>query len=109
MGFNLTQVSSTVNSSNLILHQIFLLYHIYLVISHDIARSGVHSYVLNSKNVLREEIFINHMILLSKGTFTIFKYIIHSKRYMEDIWIQKYAMALIFPNMFKITKLKHLQ
>ena len=70
----------------------------YLVILHDTTRSGVHSFILCSHcsgNLLREEIFINHMILLSKETFTIFEYNIHSKRCMEGTWIQKCAIALI--------------
>ena len=60
--------------------------------------------ILYSGNLLGEEIFANHNILLSVEVFAIFYYCIHNRRYIEDVWIQKYVLALIFANVFEITK-----
>ena len=40
----------------------------------------------------------------SEEIFAILDYCIHNRRYIEDIWIQKFVLALIFTNTFKITK-----
>ena len=53
--------------------------------------------ILYSGNLLGEEIFANHNILLSVGIFAIFDYCIHNRRrYIEDVGIQKCVLALIF-------------
>ena len=57
-------------------------------------------------NLLIEEIFVNYTILLSEEILVSFDYCIHNRRYIEDIWIQKCVLALIFANAFKIAKLK---
>ena len=59
---------------------------------------------LYSGNLLGEEIFANHNILLSVEIFAIFDYCIHNRRYIEDVWIQKCVLALIFANVFEISK-----
>ena len=46
-----------------------------------------------SRNLLREEIFADHTILLSEKIFTICDNFIHNKRYLEDVWIQKCVLA----------------
>ena len=45
-------------------------------------------------NLLREEIFVNHTILLSEEIVTILDYCIHNSRYIEDVWIQKCVLTL---------------
>ena len=61
--------------------------------------------ILYSGNLLGEEIFANHNILLSVEIFVTFDYCIHNRRrYIEDVWIQKCVLALIFANVFEITK-----
>ena len=52
--------------------------------------------MLYSRKLLQKEIFANHMILLSKEMLAIFNYCIHNRSYTEDIWIQKFVLALIF-------------
>ena len=37
-----------------------------------------------------------------RRVFTIFDYCIHNRRYIEDIWVQKCVLALIFANAFKV-------
>ena len=51
--------------------------------------------ILYSENLLGEEIFANHNILLSVEIFAIFDYCIHNRRYIEDVWILKCVLALI--------------
>ena len=46
------------------------------------------------ENLLREEIFVNHTILLSEEIVTILDYYIHDSRYIEDVWIQKCVLTL---------------
>ena len=60
--------------------------------------------ILYSGNLLGEEIFANHNILLSVQIFVIFDYYIHNRIYIEDVWIQKCVLALIFADVFEITK-----
>ena len=63
-----------------------------------------------SRNLLQEEIFVNHMILLSEEIFTIFDYRIHSRRYIARRYVDpKCMLALIFANAFEIGKLTELK
>ena len=62
--------------------------------------------ILYSGNLLGEEIFANHNILLSVEIFVIFDYCITNRRYIEDVWIQKCVLALIFADVFEITKFR---
>ena len=69
--------------------------------------------LLFSGNLLKEEIFMNHTILLSEEMFTIFDYYIHNRRYIEDIYASKmcagfnFCLQLCVQNC-KIRKIKRL-
>ena len=47
--------------------------------------------------------FMQITVLLSEELFVIFDYCIHNRKHIEDIWIKKCVLALIFANAFKIT------
>ena len=61
-------------------------------------------FIVCNRNLLWEEIFLNHTISLSEEIVLIFDYFIHNKRYIKDIRIQKCVLALIFANINKISQ-----
>ena len=67
---------------------------------------------MHSRSQIRKiKTFANHTILLSEEIFMIFDYCVHNRSYiyLQDIWIQKCVLDLIFANTFKITKFANLK
>ena len=67
--------------------------------------------ILYSRNLLLEEIFANHTVLLSEIFVILIIVSTTGDSYIantEDIWIQKCLLTLIFANAFKIATLKDL-